>query len=113
VFLAAAPTHPTEFATGVAEEAITAALGCPVPEAARLRRTLRAWRAEFLAAFDHPHVSNGSTESLDLKIKNTKRKARGFRNFGNYRLGLLLNHGRIRNDRSTSRIRTRQPSLVA
>ena len=50
---------------------------------------------------------------LNLKIKNTKRTARGFRNFGNYRLRLLLNHGRIQNNHQTSRIRTRRPSLVA
>jgi hypothetical protein len=37
----------------------------------------------------------------------------GFRNFGNYRLRLLLNHGRIQNNHQTSRIRTRRPSLVA
>lgn len=96
-----------------AEQIITAALNCPVPEVARLGRTLAAWRPEFLAGFDHPEVSNGPTESLNLKIKNTKRTARGFRNFTNYRLRLLLNHGRIRNDHLTSRIRTRRPSLVA
>ena len=53
------------------------------------------------------------TENLNLKIKNAKRVAHGFRNFTNYRLRLLLNHGRIRNDHVTSRIRTRRPSLVA
>jgi transposase len=96
-----------------AEQVITAALDCPVPEVARLGRTLAAWRAEFLAGFAYPDVSNGPTENLNLKIKNTKRVARGYRNFDNYRLRLLLNHGRIRNDHLTSRIRTRRPSLVA
>lgn len=65
---------------------ITAARDCPVPEIARLGRTLHTWRAEFLAHFAHTDVSNGPTESLNLKIKNTKRTARGFRNFANYRL---------------------------
>jgi transposase len=92
---------------------ITAARDCPVPEIARLGRTLHTWRAEFLAHFAHTDVSNGPTEALNLKIKNTKRTARGFRNFGNYRLRLLLNHGRIQNNHQTSRIRTRRPSLVA
>ena len=92
---------------------ITAACDCPVPEIVRLGRTLHTWRAEFLAHFAHTNVSNGPTESLNLKIKNTKRTARGFRNFGNYRLRLLLNHGRIQNNHQTSRIRTRRPSLVA
>lgn len=96
-----------------AERVITAACQCPVPEVTRLGRTLTAWRTEFLAHFDHPDVSNGPTECLNLKIKNTKRVARGFRNFTNYRLRLLLNHGRIRDDHLTSRIRTRRPSLVA
>jgi hypothetical protein len=58
-------------------------------------------------------VSNGTTENLNLKIKNTKRAARGYRNFTHYRLRLLLNHGRIREDRSPTRIRTRRPSFVA
>ena len=92
---------------------ITAACDCPVPEIVRLGRTLHTWRAEFLAHFAHTDVSNGPTESLNLKIKNTKRTARGFRNFGNYRFRLLLNHGRIQNNHQTSRIRTRRPSLVA
>ena len=96
-----------------ADRAITLALTCPVPEVVRLGRTLRNWRAEFLARFDHPTVSNGPTESLNLKIKNTKRAARGYRNFGNYRLRLLLNHGLIRDDQATTRIRTRRPSSVA
>ena len=46
---------------------------CPVPEINRLGRTLTAWRAEYLAHFDQPKVSNGPTECLNLKIKNTKR----------------------------------------
>src|SRR6185312_8717273 len=92
---------------------ITAARDCPVPEIARLGRTLHTWRTEFLAHFAYTDVSNGPTEALNLKIKNTKRTARGFRNFGNYRLRLLLNHGRIQNNHQTSRIRTRRPSLVA
>jgi transposase len=92
---------------------ITAARDCPVPEVARLGKTLHTWRTEFLAHFAHTDVSNGPTESLNLKIKNTKRTARGFRNFANYRLRLLLNHGRIDNNQQTSRIRTRRPSLAA
>ncbi|MDI3313938.1 MAG: ISL3 family transposase [Mycobacterium sp.] len=92
---------------------ITAARDCPVPEVARLGKTLHTWKAEFLAHFAHTDVSNGPTESLNLKIKNTKRTARGFRNFDNYRLRLLLNHGRIQHNHETSRIRTRRPSLVA
>jgi transposase len=56
-----------------ADAAITLALTCPVPEITRLGRTLRGWRTEFLARFDQPQVSNGPTECLNLKVKNTKR----------------------------------------
>src|SRR4051794_30036032 len=66
-----------------------------IPELVRLGRTLHAWRVELCAHFDHPNVSNGPTENPNLKIKNTKRAARGYRNFDHYRLRLLLNHGRI------------------
>jgi transposase len=86
---------------------------CPIAELNRLGRTLHTWRVELLAHFDHPAVSNGPTENLNLKIKNTKRRARGFRNFDNYRLRLLLNHGRIHEDQPESRIRTRAPRMAA
>jgi transposase len=96
-----------------AAELIAALRECPIPELARLGRTLHAWRVELLARFDHPAVSNGPTENLNLKIKNTKRTARGYRNFHHYRLRLLLNHGRIHKDHSPTRIRTRAPRLAA
>ena len=87
--------------------------GCPIPELARLGRTMHAWQHELCAHFDHPDVSNGPTENLNLKIKNTKRIARGYRNFTHYRLRLLLNHGRIHEDHSPTRIRTRAPRFAA
>ena len=96
-----------------AETLITDLRDCPIPELARLGRTLHAWRTELCAHFDHPTVSNGPTENLNLKIKNTKRIARGYRKFAHYRLRLLLNHGRIHEDHSPTRIRTRRPSLAA
>jgi transposase len=96
-----------------AAELVTALGTCPIPELARLGRTLHAWRDELVARFDHPGVSNGPTENLNLKIKNTKRIARGYRNFTHYRLRLLLNHGRIREDHSPTRIRTRAPRFAA
>jgi hypothetical protein len=58
-------------------------------------------------------MSNGPTENLNLNIKNTKRIARGYRNFDHYRLRLLLNHGRIHQDHSPTRIRTRAPRFAA
>jgi transposase len=94
-------------------ELVAALRSCPIAELARLGRTLHAWQPELIAHFDHPTVSNGPTENLNLKIKNTKRTARGYRNFDHYRLRLLLNHGRIRQDHSPTRIRNRAPRFVA
>jgi hypothetical protein len=51
---------------------------------------------------DNPGVSNGPTECLNLKVKNTKRAARGYRSLANYTLRLLLNHGLIRDDQVTN-----------
>ena len=93
--------------------AIQAARDCPVPEVKRLGRTLNAWRTELLARFNHPGVSNGPTENVNLKVKNTKRVARGYRNFDNYRLRLLLNHGSINNNRRyVNPIRDRRPMIM-
>jgi transposase len=100
-------------ARAAAAELIAALRECPIEELARLGRTLHAWREELTAHFDHPEVSNGPTENLNLKIKNTKRTARGYRNFAHYRLRLLLNHGRIHEDHSPTRIRTRRPRFAA
>jgi hypothetical protein len=94
-----------------AEKLITTAKSCPVREITRLGRSLTAWRTEFLARFDHPGVSNGPTECLNLEVKNTKRAARGYRSFTNYRLRLLLNHGLIRDDQATARTRTRRTQV--
>ena len=102
-----------DLARAQAEQLITDLRSCPIPELARLGRTLHAWRVELCAHFDHPDVSNGPTENLNLKIKNTKRIARGYRNFAHYRLRLLLNHGRIREDHSPTRIRARTPRFAA
>ena len=100
-------------ARGRAADLVAALRACPIAELARLGRTLHVWRDELVAHFDHPNVSNGPTENLNLKIKNTKRIARGYRNFAHYRLRLLLNHGLIHEDQSPTRIRTRAPRFVA
>ena len=100
-------------ARAAATELIAALRECPIEELARLGRTLHAWREELTAHFAHPEVSNGPTENLNLKIKNTKRVARGYRNFAHYRLRLLLNHGRNHQDHSPTRIRTRRPRFAA
>jgi transposase len=96
-----------------AETLIADLRGCPIAELARLGRTLHAWRDELCAHFDHPTVSNGPTENLNLKVKNTKRIARGYSKFAHYRLRLLLNHGRIHEDQPLTRIRTCRPRFAA
>ncbi|MPZ70185.1 MAG: hypothetical protein GEU71_11760 [Actinobacteria bacterium] len=68
-----------EQARARAAELITPLRSCPVPEIAKLGRSLHTWRNELCAHFDHPEVTNGTTETLNLKIKNTKRIARGYR----------------------------------
>jgi transposase len=74
----------------VAEQVIASFPTCPIPEIARLGRTLRAWRQQVLAYFDTDGISNGGTEAINLIIEKTRRLAHGFRNFGNYRLRILL-----------------------
>ena len=63
---------------------------CPIPEKARLGRTLRKWRAEFLAYFDTACSSNGGAEAINGLIELHRRIARGFRNKGQHRLRMLL-----------------------
>jgi len=74
-----------------AEQVIGSLPSCPIAEVARLGRTLRAWRPQILAYFHTRGVSNGGTEAINGVIEKTCRlSAHGFRNFGNYRLRLLL-----------------------
>ena len=62
----------------------------PIPEVARLGRTLKQWKSAILAYFDMNGASNGPTEAINGVIETTRRIARGFRNFTNYRLRCLL-----------------------
>ncbi|WP_432506683.1 ISL3 family transposase [Kineococcus arenarius] len=78
----------------VAERVLNSFHRCPIPEIARLGRTLRSWRAEVLAYFNDDlrrhGISNGGTEAINLIIEKTRRLAHGFRNFTNYRIRILL-----------------------
>jgi transposase len=74
----------------IAEKIIASFPSCPIPEVARLGRTLRQWRSQVLAYFNSSGVSNGGTEAINLLIDKTRRLAHGFRNFDNYRLRILL-----------------------
>lgn len=66
---------------------------CPIPEVARLGRTLRRWRSAFLAYFTTHRSSNGGTEAINGIIELHRRLARGYRNRDNYRLRMLLAAG--------------------
>ena len=68
---------------------------CPIPEIARLGRTLRAWKEQFLAYFTTGRASNGGTETINGIIELHRRIARGFRNPANYRLRMILAAGRL------------------
>ena len=75
-------------------EALLAKLAtCPIPEVARLGKTLRRWKDAFLAYFSTGRSSNGGTEAVNGIIELHRRLARGFRNRDNYRLRMLLTAG--------------------
>ena len=63
---------------------------CPIPEIARLGRTLRKWKDALDAYFDTGGASNGPTEAINGIIELGRRTARGYRNPTNYRLRMLL-----------------------
>jgi transposase len=74
----------------IAEHVIASFPACPIPEVARLGRTLRQWKTHVLARFDTQRISNGGTEAVTLIIEKTRRLAHGFRTFDHYRLRILL-----------------------
>jgi len=74
----------------IAEHVIASFHDCPIPEVARLGRTLRMWRQHVLARFETHRISNGGTEAVNLIIEKTRRLAHGFRTFEHYRLRILL-----------------------
>jgi len=69
---------------------------CPIPEIARLGRTLNQWRDPFLGYFTTGGANNGGTEAINGQIELARRVARGFRNPDNYRLRMLLIGGGLR-----------------
>ncbi len=87
----AAYAHPdTSKGRELAEQVVDGFPSCPIPEIARLGRTLKQWKDAFLAYFDTGRASNGGTESINGLIELHRRIARGFRNRENYRLRMLL-----------------------
>ena len=61
VFHQATPAQGQRLATHLIERLPT----CPIPEIARLGRTLRTWTDAFLAYFDTGGASNGPTEAIN------------------------------------------------
>lgn len=59
-----------------------------VPKLKTLLKTLRKWRDEILNYFEL-RVTNGVTEAINGNAKALQRRARGYRQFKNYRLALL------------------------
>jgi transposase len=73
--LPAAPLDlPRRAAEGrrIAEKLIASFPTCPIPEVARLGRTLKAWRQQVLAYFDTGGVSNGGTGAVNLAASNNR-----------------------------------------
>ena len=84
--------HQSSHADGrrVAEKILVSFPSCPIPEIARLGRTLNRWRDAFLGYFTTGGANNGGTEAINGLIELARRVARGFRNPDNYRLRMLL-----------------------
>ena len=84
--------HAADPATGraLAEKILAGFPSCPIPEIARLGRTLKQWADAFLGYFRTGGANNGGTEAVNGLIELHRRIARGFRNRENYRLRMLL-----------------------
>ncbi len=77
----------------LAEKVLASFHTCPIPDVARLGRTLRKWRTAFLAYFTTGRSSNGGTEAVNGVIELHRRLARGYRNRDNYPLRMPLAGG--------------------
>ncbi|MEQ4518740.1 transposase [Pseudarthrobacter sp. B907] len=62
----------------------------PIPEVARLGRTLKQWKTAILVYCDTNGASNGPTEAHNGVIDTIRRIARAFRDFTTYRLRCLV-----------------------
>ncbi len=91
---------PSWLGRELAEQAVDGFPSCPIPEIARLGRTLRQWKDAFLAYFDTDRASKCGTEAINGLIELHRRIARGFRNRNNYRLRML--HRRRTHPRPTA-----------
>lgn len=60
----------------------------------KVAKMLKKHLAGLLTYFDHP-ITNAVSEGLNSKIQSIKASARGFRNFGNYRIRILFTCGKL------------------
>lgn len=74
----------------IAENVIESIQTCPIPEIARLGRTLRRQREAFLAYSTTGNSSNGGTETVNGIIDLHRRLATAFRDRDNNRFRVLL-----------------------
>lgn len=74
----------------IAEKIVATFASCPIPEVARLGRTLRQWKATYLSYSTTARSSNGGTEAINGLIELHRRIARGYRNRHNCRLRMRL-----------------------
>ena len=90
--------HQPSHADGrrIAEKILATFPSCPIPEIARLGRTLNQWKDAFLGYFTTSGANNGGSEALNGLIELARRVARGFRDPDNYRLRMLLIGGGLR-----------------
>ena len=86
VFHQATPAQGRRLAAHLVESLPT----CPIPDIARLGRTLRKWKDALDAYFDTAGASNGPTEAINGIIELSRRTARGHPNPTNYQLQMLL-----------------------
>ena len=106
-------TEDADEAAVLLDRVIAGCLEDEVAEIVSLGHTLRRWRTQILA-HHATGASNGPTEAMNLLVKKIKRCGHGFKNFGNYRLRVLLHCGGIKWDAHPSTtMRARSPRLVA
>lgn len=79
----------------MAERIVNVFHTCPIPEIARLGRTLRRWKQALLAYFTTDRSNNDGTEANGI-IELHRRLARGYRKLTDYRLRMLLVAGGLK-----------------